>query len=374
MKFIKGMDVSTLLELETLGARFRDADGDERDVLSILQEYGTNAIRLRLWNHPYSQEGEPYGGGTNDMDSVISLAKRVRERGMYFLLDVQYSDFWANSGRQIKPKAWADFTGKRLEYAVYDYTLAMLRNFRTEGVFPDMIQIGNALSNGLLWPDGRHPNYENIAWFVSAGIRAVRAVDQEMPIMIHLGNGDSNALYREWFDSYFENDGLDFDIIGLSYFPCLHGSLNNLEDNMCDLAERYGKELIVTEVSTGYTMEKCTKNEKLKSGGGKGMAVKPALAKKTEYPLTKKGQADFMEELMKRIARVPKGLGKGFFYWEPAWIPVDGSGWATEASLKYMKDPGSYGNEWANQALFDYEGRPLPALDVIKKFNVLTKI
>ena len=164
MKFIKGMDVSTLLELEAFGAKFQDADGDERDVLSVLQEYGTNAVRLRLWNHPYSQEGEPYGGGTNDMNSVISLARRVRERGMYFLLDVHYSDFWADAERQIKPKAWADFTGKRLEYAVYDYTLAMLRNFRTEGVFPDMIQIGNALSNGLLWPDGKYPNYENIAW------------------------------------------------------------------------------------------------------------------------------------------------------------------------------------------------------------------
>ncbi|MCI9080970.1 MAG: cellulase family glycosylhydrolase [Lachnospiraceae bacterium] len=369
IKFIKGMDVSTLLELEALGAKFQDADGDERDVLSILQEYGTNAIRIRLWNHPYSQEGEPYGGGTNDMDSVITLAKRVRERGMYILLDVHYSDFWADPGKQIKPKAWADFTGKRLEYAVYDYTLAMLRNFRTEGVFPDMIQVGNELSNGLLWPDGKRPNYENIAWFVSAGIRAVRAVDQDMPIMIHLDNGGNNALYREWFDSYFENDGLDFDIIGLSYYPFWHGSMKDLENNMRDLAERYGKELIVAEVSMGYTMEDYAKYENLKQGERKGMATKPSLVKKVEYPMTKKGQADFMEDLMKRIARVPKGLGRGFFYWEPAWIPVPGSGWATEASLKYMKDPGPCGNEWANQALFDYDGRPLPALDVIKKFK-----
>ncbi|MCI8299486.1 MAG: glycosyl hydrolase [Lachnospiraceae bacterium] len=370
MKFIKGMDVSTLLELEAFGAKFQDADGDERDVLSVLQEYGTNAVRLRLWNHPYSQEGEPYGGGTNDMNSVISLARRVRERGMYFLLDVHYSDFWADAERQIKPKAWADFTGKRLEYAVYDYTLAMLRNFRTEGVFPDMIQIGNALSNGLLWPDGKYPNYENIAWFVSAGIRAVRAADRDMPIMIHLGNGVSNALYREWFDNYFENDGLDFDIIGLSYFPRLHGSLKDLEHNMCDLAERYGKELIIAEVSAGYTMEDDTQNKNLKPGGHMEMAENPVLTKQMEYPATKKGQADFMEVLMNKIARVPKGLGRGFFYWEPAWIPVEGSGWATQASLKYIKDSEPCGNKWANQALFDYEGRPLPALDVIKKFKI----
>lgn len=369
-KFIKGMDVSTLLELEKLGARFQDADGDERDVLSILQEYGTNAVRLRLWNHPYSQEGEPYGGGTNDMESAIALAKRVRERGMYILLDLQYSDFWADSSRQIKPKAWADFTGRRLEYAVYDHTLAVLRNFRTEGVLPDMVQVGNGLDNGLLWPDGKRPNYENIAWFVNAGIRGVRAVDQKTPVMIHLENGGNNKLCREWFENYFENDWEDFDMIGLSYDPVRHGSMRNLEQNMKELAERYGKELLVAEVSMGYTMEDYAKYEELEPGERKGMAIKKNMAKKMDYPITKQGQADFMEDLMKCISRIPKGLGRGFFYWEPAWIPVPGSGWATKASLKYMKDPGPCGNKWANQALFDYEGRPLPALDVIKKFKV----
>ncbi len=369
-KFIKGMDVSTLLELEKLGARFQDADGDERDVLSILQEYGTNAVRLRLWNHPYSQEGEPYGGGTNDMESAIALAKRVRERGMYILLDLQYSDFWADSSRQIKPKAWADFTGRRLEYAVYDHTLAVLRNFRTEGVLPDMVQVGNGLDNGLLWPDGKRPNYENIAWFVNAGIRGVRAVDQNTPVMIHLENGGNNKLCREWFENYFENDWEDFDMIGLSYDPVRHGSMRNLEQNMKDLAERYGKELLVAEVSMGYTMEDYAKYEELEPGERKGMEIKKNMVKKMDYPITKQGQADFMVDLMKCISRIPKGLGRGFFYWEPAWIPVPGSGWATKASLKYMKDPGPCGNKWANQALFDYEGRPLPALDVIKKFKV----
>ena len=251
MKFIKGMDVSTLLELEKLGAKFQDEDGDERDVLSILQEYGMNAIRLRLWNHPYSQQGEPYGGGTNDMESVIALAQRARDRGIYILLDLHYSDFWADPGKQIKPKAWTDFTGKRLEYAVQDFTVAVLRNMRVEGVFPDMVQVGNELSNGLLWPDGKRPNYENIAWLVNAGIRGVRSMDWDTPVMIHLDNGGNNALYREWFDNYFENDGADFDVIGLSYYPFWHGSLADLEYNMKDLAQRYGKELVVAEVSMG---------------------------------------------------------------------------------------------------------------------------
>lgn len=367
-KFIKGMDVSTLPELERLEAKFYDKDGEQRDLLAILQEYGTNAIRLRLWNHPYSAQGEPYGAGTNDMQTTLELAKRVRARGMDILLDLHYSDFWADPGKQIKPKAWADFTGKRLEYAVYDYTLAVLRNFQEEGVLPDMIQVGNELSNGLLWPDGKRPDYENIALLVNAGIRAVRTIDPDIPIMIHLDNGGNNELYREWFDNYFANDGEDFDIIGLSYYPFWHGSLADLENNMNDIAVRYNKELIVAEVSMGFTMEDYASYEKLKPSQRKGMATKPELVAKIEYPMTKQGQADFMADFLKRIANVPNGLGKGFFYWEPGWIPVAGSGWATEASLKYMNDPGPCGNEWANQALFDYDGRPLPALDVIKKF------
>ena len=233
-----------------------------------------------------------------------------------------------------------------------------------------MVQGGNGLDNGLLWPDGKRPNYENIAWFVNAGIRGVRAVDQNTPVMIHLENGGNNKLCREWFENYFENDWEDFDMIGLSYDPVRHGSMRNLEQNMKDLAERYGKELLVAEVSMGYTMEDYAKYEELEPGERKGMEIKKNMVKKMDYPITKQGQADFMVDLMKCISRIPKGLGRGFFYWEPAWIPVPGSGWATKASLKYMKDPGPCGNKWANQALFDYEGRPLPALDVIKKFKV----
>ncbi len=367
-KFIKGMDVSSLPELEKLGAVFYDKDGDERNLLSVLREYGTNAVRLRLWNNPYSAEGEPYGAGTNDLETVMEMAKRVQEHGMDILLNLHYSDFWADPGKQIKPKAWADFTGKRLESAVYDYTVAVLREFQREGIVLNMVQVGNELSNGLLWPDGKRPNYETIALLVNAGIHGVRDIDPDIPIMIHLDNGGNNELYQDWFDNYFANDGEDFDVIGLSYYPFWHGSLADLEYNMCDLAVRYGKELVVAEVSMGYTMEDYASYEKLKPSRRKGMATKPELVAGIEYPMTKQGQSDFMEDFMKRVSRVPNGLGKGFFYWEPAWIPVPGSGWATEASLKYMKDPGPCGNEWANQALFDYEGRPLPALDVIKKF------
>lgn len=366
-RFIKGMDLSTLLELERCGAKYYD-HGKERDILDIMRDYDVDTIRLRLWNDPYSETGEPYGAGCNDLAETIAIGKKVSDAGFGVLLNFHYSDFWADPGKQIKPKAWTDFGVEELEKAVYDFTAETMKTFEDHGVNVTMVQVGNELSNGLLWPEGKVPNYDNIAKFVNAGIRGVREIDKEVPIMLHLDNGGNNALYREWFDNFMER-GEEFQLIGLSYYPFWHGTLDMLNDNMNDIAERYGKDLIVAEVSMGYTMEDYKSYEKLSDEERKGYATRPALVEKIEYPMTVQGQCDFMEDFLNRISHIKGGKGKGFFYWEPAWIPVSGSGWATPASLEYMNDPGPCGNEWANQALFDYDGKALPALKVIRDFK-----
>lgn len=366
-KFIKGMDLSTLLEVEKCGGKFYD-NGVEGDALEILKAYGANAVRLRLWHNPYAEDGTPYGAGTNDLETTIALAKRALGAGMDFLLDIHYSDFWTDPGKQFIPKAWKDYSVDELEQAMYDYTKEVMEALRDADAFPTMVQVGNELSNGMLWPYGQIPEYDNLAKFVSAGIRGVRAVDKEIPIMIHLDNGGNNELYRRWFDEYIKR-GEDFQVIGLSYYPFWHGSLQMLEDNMKDIAERYGKDLIVAEVSMGYTMEDYASYEKLSPEERKGYATRPALVEKIEYPMTKQGQCDFMEDFMNRVKNIPGDKGKGFYYWEPAWIPVPGSGWATPESLEYIQDKGPCGNEWANQALFDYDGNALLSLKTIKDFE-----
>lgn len=368
MKFVKGMDLSTLVELERCGAKYYD-NGKEMDILDIMKKYDVDTIRIRLWNDPWSEEGESYGAGENDLKTSLEIAKRVTEAGFGVLLNFHYSDFWADPGKQFKPKAWVNFGVEELEQAVYDFTAESMEIFEKEGVNITMVQVGNELSNGLLWPEGKVPNYDNIAKFVNAGIRGVRKVDAEVPIMIHLDNGGKNELYREWFDNFMER-GEDFQIIGLSYYPFWHGTLDMLEYNMNDIAKRYGKDLVVAEVSMGYTMEDYKDYEKLSDEERKGYATRQELVDKIEYPMTVQGQYDFMEDFLNRISHVADGKGKGFFWWEPAWIPVHGSGWATPASLKYIEDPGPCGNEWANQALFDYEGNALPTLQLIRDFKV----
>lgn len=194
----------------------------------------------------------------------------------------------------------------------------------------------------------------------------MREIQADIPIMIHLDNGGFNEMYVEWFDE-FTKRAEPFDIIGLSYYPFWHGTMEQLEFNMRDMARRYGKKLVIAETSMGFTMEDYRDREGKPLDQLKGMAAKPELVEKLDYPMTKEGQASFMKDLMKLIADIPGG--EGFYYWEPAWIPVPGCGWATEAALAYTGEKGPGGNEWANQALFDYDGNALPALDVIRDFN-----
>lgn len=366
MKYVKGMDLSTMWELEQLGAKYYD-NKKERDLLDIMRDYDVDTIRLRLWLDPYSEDGKPYGAGNNDLETTLNIAKKVTRAGLHVLLNFHYSDFWTDPQKQIKPKAWASYNANQLEKAVYEYTVSVIERFKREKINLSMVQVGNEVTNGLLWPEGKWPNYDNIAKFLNAGIRAVRKVDNEIPIMIHLDQGGNNEVYVKWMDEFLKR-AQEFDIIGLSYYPFWHGTLDALRENMNDLSIRYKKDLIVAEVSMGFTLEDYKEYENLKDHERKGYATKPAVVENLKYPMTKEGQAQFMREILEIIAQVPEGRGKGFFYWEPAWLPMPGSGWATKESLAYMKDPGPCGNEWANQALFDYEGNILPAFEVIRDF------
>lgn len=365
--WIKGMDISSLLEVEECGGRFSD-HGCPGDALGILKNYGTNLIRLRLWNDPYTPEGAPYGAGTCDLPRMMVLARRAKNLGIGWMLDLQYSDFWTDPGKQLLPKAWVGMDAEQLEQAVYRYTCAVLVVLKESNLLPAIVSVGNELSSGLLWPLGKYPNFDNIARFLNAGIRAVRETLPGVPVMIHLDNGCRNGLFRDWFDRYFAAGGLDFEYIGMSYYPFWHGQMSELRENMNDLALRYQKDMIVTETAAGFTLEDYQQYEQLPADRRVGMAANAGSVENIPYPMTPEGQCQFMTELMETIRQVPEGHGRGFVYWEPAWIPVPGSQWANDTAIAYMNETRPGGNEWANQALFDYDGRTLPALKVIRDF------
>ena len=371
--FVKGADISMLKEVEDFGGRYYLGE-EQKDLFEILQIKGLNTVRLRLWVNPYDEEGKPYMGGTNDLETMIELAKRAKAHGMQFMLDFHYSDFWADPKKQDKPKAWQSYTGERLEEEVYRYTKEVLEVCRLCDVMPDLVQIGNETTNGMLWPEGKTPNYvpekqsfeeteaaqwdksyDSLAALLKAGVRAAREAGP-MKIILHLDAGGQNVLYRTWFDEMSKRN-VDYDIIGLSYYPIWHGGLEDLQFNLEDISARFNKEVLVVETAYGHTTE---------SLSGADIFTEE-MSKIAGYPPTVEGQGQFLQDLMETVRKVPDGKGLGIVYWEPAWLPVKGTSWASLAGMKYGNDVSEMGNHWANQGLFDFEGKALASLDVFLK-------
>ncbi|HDN9015799.1 TPA: arabinogalactan endo-beta-1,4-galactanase [Aeromonas salmonicida] len=359
--FIKGADLSMLAEVEKHGGKFFDEHGNPQDAMAILKENGFNYIRLRLWVDPKDADGKPYGGGNNDLATTIELAKRAKANGMKFLLDYHYSDFWTDPARQNKPKAWASMNIDQLTEAVYQHTKTTMDAFAKAGVLPDMVQVGNEINGGMLWPEGKSwgqngGEFDRLAGLLNAGIKAVKEHGEQIKIMLHLAEGTKNDTFIWWFDEITKRK-VPFDIIGLSYYIYWNGPMNALQYNMDDISKRYDKDLIVVEAAYGYTTANCDNAEN---------NFTSKEADDAGYPATVQGQANYLHDLLQVVTKVPEGRGKGVFYWEPAWLPTQGATWATKAGMKYNSDDWKEGNARENQSLFDCQGKVLPS---IKAFN-----
>lgn len=363
---IMGADISTIEEVEKQGGVFYE-NGKQVVLDKFLADNGITSVRLRVWNDPYSTDGTEYGGGSCDTEKMIRVAKRCKALGMSFMLDFHYSDFWCDPARQGIPKAWRGKSVDEMCREIHDFTVDTLKRFESEGVSPEYIQVGNEITNGMLWdmgkldrstPEAMSASFDVLSKLINAGTTAVREVSKGK-IIIHLEQSGKNALWREWFDNMTER-GLDFDIIGASYYPLWHGSLENMKANFDDMITRYDKDIMIVETAYPFTTKhhnpECKRlmideNFTLEDGS------------KPVWSFTKEGQAEFIRDLIKTAKEVKDGRCKGIYYWEPGWLPTKESTWATASALKDIgeEDKGT-GNEWANQCLFDYSGNANAAI------------
>jgi arabinogalactan endo-1,4-beta-galactosidase len=244
---ILGADISFLPQLEDRGIRFSDR-GQTEDALQILKNHRFNYIRLRIFNNPSEDSGYSPAMGFCDLEHTKKMALRIHAAGMKFLLDFHYSDTWADPGKQFKPAAWKrlDFDG--LCKAIHDFSLMVTSELKKQGTSPDMVQIGNEINHGILWPDGSMKYPDTLAAFLKAGIAGVREADPSIRIMLHIACGGQNQESRSFLDQMISR-GLRFDLIGESYYPQWHGTLEQLDSNLRDLAGRYKQDIIVVEYS-----------------------------------------------------------------------------------------------------------------------------
>ena len=242
-----GADISFLPQLESRGMRFYDR-GTEGEAIEILKNHGFNYIRLRIFVNPENEAGYAPGKGFCGLDSTLKLARRVKKAGLNLLLDFHYSDTWADPQKQYKPKAWEGLEFEALTETLKDYTRSVLLALKEQGTMPEMVQIGNEINHGIVWPDGHISNPGNLAELLKAGTQAVREVDPETTVMMHVALGGQHEETVFWFDNMIAR-GVEFDIIGLSYYPRWHCTLDDLNHNMLKIADRYQKDVNVVEYS-----------------------------------------------------------------------------------------------------------------------------
>lgn len=327
---VKGVDVSSLRKNEDFGARYFYDSGTQDDALKILRDGGANTARVRVWvNSP-----DGYHGKTQ----LLQIAQRVKKLGMKLLVDFHYSDTWADPGHQTKPEAWKHYDLAQLNKAVYQHTKEICDALVQQGTPADFVQIGNEINDGMLWPEGRVSsngrNYSNLAQLVRSGVNAAKQAHDATRIVLHIA-----GFSQSWFDS-MKAQGLDWDYTGVSYYTWWHGSFESLESNLKLAANRYGKPVLICETSYPWTLAGADSESNI-------IGQSSQLA--SGYPASMQGQYDVMRRVIDIVNRVPQGRGAGIIYWDGTWTAVSGNGWDNF-------DPKS-GNNWENQALFDYSGQ-----------------
>lgn len=351
--WISGADVSQLPQLEAAGAQFYD-HGEPEDALVLLRRYGLNTIRIKVWNDPgrYTQYPSNQSDlvGYNDTEHAVALAKRASKLGFHILIDLHYSDWWADPRKQTIPVAWTGKSVDEVNHAVSEFTQHVMQRLQQEHVTPDWVQVGNEISNGMLWPLGSTAHWDNLALFLKSGITAVHAVFPHTQTILHLDSGGNNVRCRTWF-RMAQKYRIPFDIIGLSYYPVWHGSLQDLSANMQDLSVRFQRPVLVVETAYPWTTLNGDQQPNIYTRTGP-----------ESWPMTPHGQMDFLRHLIKTVHQVPHYRGLGIVYWEPEFIPRDGAGWKKDA-----------GDEWDNVTLFDFQGHVLPGLRVMNAEDVVNE-
>lgn len=338
--FYRGMDLSFQSELENYTVDYKDASGNAVQLLDFLESKGTNLVRLKLWHTP--QDGQ------NGLEDVKAYAQRIKARNMDFLLDIHYSDFWADPATQTPPAAWQNLSLEALKLAVYNYTKDVVQQLKSQNTMPELIQIGNETDSGFLWDYGKvwngfNDNWVNYAGLVSEAIRAIRELDSEGKVKVILHHSSvENAIY---FFNELQVYNLDYDIIGLSYYPQFQTkNLILVTSKLNELANTFEKEILLVEVAYPFTLDW---NDNLTNYIGSLDQIIP------EFSPTPQGQKAYLDWLITTIKAIPNDKGIGFCYWAPDWVAFNGN-----------ENTSTNGSSWENQTVFDFDLKALPILDL----------
>jgi arabinogalactan endo-1,4-beta-galactosidase len=323
--FIKGVDASFIPEIRLSNIITKNANGQVEDMLLSLKNAGVNTIRLRIWNNPINQH--------SGFEEVKNFSNEIKKMGLKVWLTIHYSDTWADPGAQTKPSTWKGLTFKQLKDSVSNYTSKILSEIN-----PDYVQIGNEINNGFLWPEGSFANTKQMLELLNEGIKVVKENSLQTKIIIHFAGCEK----ADYFYSQLSN--LNYDIIGISYYPNWHGkSLDTLQMQLKSLSSKFDKPILIAETAYPFTFgwNDWTNN-----------IIGDSSQILSQFSASIQGQKDYLNKIKYIISNTPKGIG--FAYWGAEFISFKGS----EAKN---------GSSWENQALWDFNNQALPAMDVFNE-------
>jgi len=320
--FYYGVDLSYVNEMDDCGAVYLE-NGEQQDAFGLFSEHGANLVRARLWHNP---DWTDY----STLEDVERTFRRAQEAGMETLLAFHYSDNWADPSKQAIPEAWDDLSEEGLQDALYQYTYGVLLELDEQGLMPEFVQVGNEINSGIMktipgldWPRD--------AALLNSGIRAIRDAAAETStnpqIVLHVAQPE-NAGW--WFREASENGVVDFDVIGLSYYPqWSEFSVADVGAHVTYLRQEFDKDVLIVETAYPWTFDAVdeTADNILNQGV-------------REYSISTVGQRQFLVDLTQSL--ISNG-GLGVVYWEPAWI-------STECSTRWGQ-----GSHWENAAFFDFQ-------------------
>ncbi|AVL00958.1 glycosyl hydrolase 53 family protein [Pediococcus inopinatus] len=374
---IRGVDISSLQAELNAGVKFYGYNGKQQDILQTLEDSGVNYVRLRIWNDPYDSDGNTYGGGDATLANAVKTAKDATSHHMKVLLDLQYSDFWADPAKQALPKAWKNYTFAQKKTAVYNYTEKVLKTMKAAGVNVGMVQVGNETTKGMM----QETNPAKYMQFIAEGVNAVHKYAPGALAAVHYESPSASSFAK--IAAQLKTNKVNYDVMGATFYPHWNGPDSKLIGAEKVITQTYKKKFAVMEMSYPYTTDDMD-----------GQSNIVGSIDNPPFPISVQGQANAISDTWKTVMQNGYGKALGAFYWEPAWIPVKAgwdnyqynrdasvkysTGWATQYAAKYYGDAGYADAEanvnqyWGassydNQALFDPHGYPLQSLLTFKK-------
>lgn len=346
-QFLKGGDISELSYIESKGGKFYE-NGVEKDCITILKENGFNIVRLRLYNDPGNPDFTPSNrlpAGFQDQADILSLARRANEAGLLIQLTFYYSDYWSND----KTHRWQDISFPALKDSVYDFTFKFMNRMKMQGTTPEFVSLGNEIAGGLLKPEGSSGNFSQMAELLKQGYKAVKAVSPDTKVILHLDDAGNKDKY-DWFFGGCATHGVQYDIIGASYYPFwTKKTVSQIIDWADYVSSKFRKDIMIME--TGYNWNPTLPDGK--AGQLSNNGPYDGL-----YPSSKEGQRDFLYECFNGLKNARDGRIIGDLYWDPVMIEVEGVGWELGAD-----------NVVSNTTLFDFDGNALPSFNAFRYNN-----